>query len=337
MARAYVLMTAMPPTKGHLNLIRFAAQLGTSAEVIVSTQPSEPYWRERLEAVREATRTMNVNVHHIHEELPQEPAVANGFWDMWLEFLRRFGLQPGDYIVASELYGKKLAEISGAIFMPYDIDRSIYRCNATEVRLHPRQNFAEILPEFQPHMKLTVTVFGAESTGKTTLSKALAQRVNGWWLPEYARPYLETVGTEITDDAMTRIWGGQRALQEHAQHWMRDRPFTIQDTDLYSTIGYWDHWDMGTPDQLRQDADILRSDLYLITRSNIPFERDPLRYGGDHREMDDSHWIGFANRRSLPYKIIQAESPTERLVQAQTYVEELYDQRFTFTYQRRGQ
>jgi cytidyltransferase-like protein len=41
--RSYVLMTALPPTLGHLDLIRFAATLGGEVVVIVTTQPDEPY------------------------------------------------------------------------------------------------------------------------------------------------------------------------------------------------------------------------------------------------------------------------------------------------------
>ena len=36
-----------------------------------------------------------------------------------------------------------------------------------------------------------VVMFGPESTGKTTLAKALAEHYNTQWVPEYAREYLE--------------------------------------------------------------------------------------------------------------------------------------------------
>ena len=49
MTRAYVLMTAMPPTKGHLSLLNYAANLDvTSVEVILATQPGEPFEIEGL-------------------------------------------------------------------------------------------------------------------------------------------------------------------------------------------------------------------------------------------------------------------------------------------------
>ena len=38
---------------------------------------------------------------------------------------------------------------------------------------------------------IKVVLFGPESTGKTTLSKALARHYNSVWVPEYAREYLQ--------------------------------------------------------------------------------------------------------------------------------------------------
>ena len=38
---------------------------------------------------------------------------------------------------------------------------------------------------------IRVVLFGPESTGKTTMSKALARHYNSVWVPEYAREYLQ--------------------------------------------------------------------------------------------------------------------------------------------------
>lgn len=313
----------MPPTKGHMRLIEFAAALGTTAEVIVCTQPCEPYSFERLDALRQATKNMNVNIHHIHKELPQEPEGHEGFWDMWKDFLLTYGLQPEDYIVASEMYGAKLAEITGAKFYPYDVDRSLYLSRATWVREDSLHNFDQILPEFQPNLRRTVTIFGAESTGKTTLSRILSTSMQGHWLFEWARPFLEKCRNEITTESMTQIWHGQAALQRHARDF-KDKAFIFQDTDLFSTVGYWDFWDMNTPDGLVNEAIELKSDLYLITQSNIPFEQDPLRYGGDRRESQDQYWIDLCDKYGLNYKVLTSDTRNGRLYEATNIIRDFY-------------
>lgn len=179
--------------------------------------------------------------------------------------------------------------------------------------MKPR-TFASLLS--QPAKPLIVTVFGAESTGKTTLSQHLAAAYGATWLYEFARPYLELTHFPITRQSMMAIWHGQHVIQT-----MATGQLVIQDTDLYSTIGYWQfpHWKKtlrACPSPLIKDASSERSDLYIITPSTIPFESDPLRYGNDHREGSDDYWIDVCKQYSLPYAILSTQSRHNRLTEA---------------------
>src|SRR5690606_28700585 len=79
----------------------------------------------------------------------------------------------------------------------------------------------------------------------------------------------------------------------------------IQDTDLFSTVGYWEMWDKDSmPQSLLEDARDRKSDLYVVLSSDIPFEPDPLRYGGNTRESTDQYWIDLCEREELPYVYI---------------------------------
>lgn len=297
--------------------MQFASRLGPTV-VIVSTQPSEPYFCERYEAVKEACLPIpEVNrVEWHHAEIEQNPE-APGFRDLWKSILTAYGMQPGDYFVGSESYGIWVAEMMGATFVPYDPYREISSAKATLIRDDSLRHFSHVLPEFQPNLRQTVTIFGAESTGKTTLAKELAASMRGHFLMEWARPYLETCGTDITTESMTAIWHGQQALQDHAQQFFVDKPWVIQDTDLFSTVGYWDFWDMKTPRDLVAAATARKSDLYLVTKSNIPFEQDPIRYGGDQRESDDQYWIDLCDRHGLNYRVLKSVDIADRLNEAE--------------------
>ena len=124
--------------------------------------------------------------------------------------------------------------------MPYDPKREILDIKATRVLgKDPIRHMAEIIPQFQPNLRRKIVLFGAESVGKTTLSRRLAENLGGQFFPEYARPYLEMVGNDLSNDKMTDIMNGQRVLQEMSNKISRDKPFSIFDTDLYSTVGYW--------------------------------------------------------------------------------------------------
>lgn len=332
MTRAWILMTAMPPTKGHRNLIKFGASLATEVHVIACTQDGEPFVSERVGALRtiaHSIRYSKVTIHQLHRSLPQDPETP-GFWELWKRILTNgdkemtpyflYGVEPGDYIVSSEAYGKKLAELTGATFMTYDPNRELLPIKATPIREDVYTYFRNVAPEFQHNLRVNVTVFGAESTGKTTLSKDLAAIAQGHWFFEYARPYLKTVGPDIHVPSMTAIWKGQSALQAHSYDFY-DKPVAVFDTDLYSTIGYWEqpHWAEAlgpVPKGLISEANVYKSDLYIITKSNIPFEEDDIRYGGDRRESSDEYWIDVAERYGLNYVVLKSHDARQRLDEA---------------------
>ena len=252
---------------------------------------------------------------------------------MWREILDSYGYQEGDYLVSSEKYGVQMAEALRGVFMPFDLKRQIYPTKATTIRKDPRFFFTDILPEFRPFLRKTVTFFGAESVGKTSSSYIISAFRRGLFIHEWARPYLETVGPEITEEKMQRIYTGQKALQIYAQS-DTSTEFVFQDTDLFSTLGYWEMWSPETvPEDLLHSARILQSDLYVILSSDLPFEKDPLRYGGDQRETSDQYWIDLCERENLPYVVI-----TDTVNRWQT-ADEVIQQRFPsnyLNYQREG-
>jgi NadR type nicotinamide-nucleotide adenylyltransferase len=328
----WVLMTSMPPTKGHGNLIRFASEygrvIGQNVKVILCTQPNEPFVRERYLAVsRFANEMSNVKTVWMNDTIEQNPE-APGFWDMWKNILRKRGAVDGDTYIASEPYGAAVADHMQGRFIPYDPYRELYPCKATTVRHDLEVYWDNIMPNFASELTATVTIFGAESTGKTTLAKKLSRTVDSHFVFEYARPYLENRINEITVETMTDIWQGQLAVQRCAKFWTPE-PWIIQDTDLYSTVGYWQfpHWQdsIGSPPVgLLEDAHHTKSDLYLITKSNIPFEPDPLRYGGDVREGSDEYWINIAQKHRLNYKVLESDDINDRHDEAIDAMEEFW-------------
>src|SRR5690606_20300337 len=98
-----------------------------------------------------------------------------------------------------------------------------------------------------------------------------------------------------------------------------DRPYASQDTDLYSTVGYWAmHSDQygAVPEALFEDAAERKSNLYIFLPSVIPFEADPLRYGGDHREGDDNFWLDICHEFELEYVTLEETTRAGRVMEA---------------------
>lgn len=315
MANAVVLMTALVPTLGHKYLIDFASNLvydsGGTAHIIVGTMETEPVdgWK-RYMAIREAFKDKhNVVVHHLDRIVPQEPDQHPDFWNLWRDIVREFvTVGPDDYFVASELYGMDMARVLGCRFMPCNRYRETLPIKGTDVRTDLLGKFDQILPEFQPYIRKTVTIFGAESCGKTTMARRLAKDMDGWFVPEWAREYLETVGIEITDECMRMIVEGQSALQDTAHFGLHGKPWIFQDTDLLSTVGYYRIYGKDDADVRRCELAAIErgSDLYLVMSDGIPFEPDPIRYGGDVRESNTQFWIDLLDEVGAKYVVVPA-------------------------------
>ena len=314
MPNAIVLMTALVPTVGHKYLIDYAKNLlqyvGDQVHVIVGTMDREPVdsWT-RVNAFRETySNDRRIVIHRLHRDLPQDPSDHPDFWNLWRNVVREFvDVKPDDYFVASELYGMDMANVLGCKFMPCNRYRETVAISGTAVRSDLMGNFDFILPEFQKHIRKTVTVFGAESCGKTTMTRALAKELNGHFVPEWAREYLETVGADVTDERMLAIVRGQTALQTTARDDLFNKPFVFQDTDLFSTLGYYKLWHGGSDhdvDLCEYNAKRLKSDFYIVMNDGIPFESDPLRYGGDKRESGMQYWIDLLKEYNLPHYVV---------------------------------
>lgn len=314
MPNAVVLMTALVPTVGHKYLIDFAKNLtgwGGVVHVIIGTLSREPVKGiERFTAFNNTyLNDTKVKVHWLNRDVPQDPSEHPDFWNLWRDIVREFvDVKPNDYFVASELYGMDMARVLGCNFMPCNRYRETMPVRGTDVRSDLMDSFNLILPAFQNKIRKTVTVFGSESCGKTTMTRWLAKDLNGHFIPEWAREYLETVGAEVTDEKMRSIVHGQHALQQTAHNDLFNKPFIFQDTDLFSTLGYYRLWGGGTDedhDLVEYIAKRNKSDLYIVMNDQIPFEADILRYGGGVRESKTQFWVDLLEEFGCNYYIVK--------------------------------
>lgn len=315
-----IAMTALVPTLGHRDLVQFAASIpGASVHVLVNGRSREPVPLDRrVSSLAQHFRQWpQVEVRgSLRDDAPQAPSqMPEGFWDWWVDEVNgAFPETGGNWgaVVASESYGLPLARALGATFLPYDLGRERNGARGTEVRGNMGKNWDRILPEFRSHLQLRATFFGQESVGKTTISRLVAEELGADWMPEFARPYLEMVGPEVTLGAMEDIHLGQAGLQGLAFA-QATTPFLCLDTDLFSTVGY--HAIMGTnaPEAVARDARALASDIYYLLPDNIPFEPDILRYGDGERESTMDFWEQLLGAEGLPWVQVPRGSLGEKV------------------------
>ena len=335
MANTITLMTALVPTLGHKYLIDFAAHLASNsngtAHIIVGTMEKEPIrgnWR--CYAIEEYAKKLRliglkITIHHLNRDVPQEPDEHPDFWNEWKNIVREFvDVKPEDYFVASEPYGMNMAEVLGCSFMPANQYREVVPIKGSDVRKDLLGNFDKIMPEFQPYLRKVVTIFGAESCGKTTMAKRLAKDLNGWFIPEWAREYLETVGPEVTKEKMAAIVKGQAAAQDVAWHNLHNKAWIFQDTDLYSTAYYYKLWNNNIPENVLKCAKDAQSDMYILMNDKIPFEQDLLRYGGNKRESTVHFWEDALKTENCKFYKVKSTHREDQVKEVKDFLVQWY-------------
>ena len=151
-----------------------------------------------------------------------------------------------------------------------------------------------------------VVVTGSESTGKTTLTKALADHFDCPSSLEAARLYLEEQGRILTVDDISPIAMRQIELEEIAIR--QARGLVIHDTDLLSTLIYAQHYYGVSPEWIRKMVAERVADLYLLCDIDLPWIPDGLQRdsGSTEQRLDIHHqFIDLLENSVQPWGLIQ--------------------------------
>lgn len=118
-----------------------------------------------------------------------------------------------------------------------------------------------------------ICLTGPESSGKTSLTKILAKRFRGVWLPEYARSYLTT--PEYDTDDLLKITREQRHRE---LSFINSEPtIGFLDTDLINIRIWWDVRMGSIPQEIDKHLRSQAQRGYLLLRGDLPWEYDELR------------------------------------------------------------
>ena len=122
-----------------------------------------------------------------------------------------------------------------------------------------------------------VGIIGPESTGKSVLTRYLAKRYNGLYVPEYAREYVERKGsTDVSFDELCAI---ARHQIEEMESLSVDKPVFF-DTELIVTKVWFAYAFAQVPEWLNEAVLRYPMDVYLLTYPDIPWVPDPARSNG---------------------------------------------------------
>jgi len=183
-----------------------------------------------------------------------------------------------------------------------------------------------------------IAIIGPESTGKSTLSKSLAEHYHTAWCPEFARAYLLQHGTNYTFDDLATIAKGQLALEDEMmeqvkQTWVMNNdgsyqhrhapittnhaPLLFLDTDMY-VMKVWCEYVFGKCHTFILEEIVQRKyDLYLLCNIDLPWVKDELREYPDEKPRQELFRIyqDILMNQSVPWVSISGNNE-ERLVNA---------------------
>jgi NadR type nicotinamide-nucleotide adenylyltransferase len=160
-----------------------------------------------------------------------------------------------------------------------------------------------------------IVIIGPESTGKSTLSSALADALGTIWVPEYARQYLEPRSNRYDYEDMLLIAEGQLRLEAEMEQ--KAKRWLICDTDLY-VIKVWSEHRYATVDyRILQQIAVRQYDLYLLCDTDMPWAEDPLREYPDPQMRRYFYQVyhDIVVHSGLPWVCVTG-SPEQRLRQA---------------------
>ena len=146
-----------------------------------------------------------------------------------------------------------------------------------------------------------VVVIGPESTGKSTLSEALANELQTLWVPEYARAYLQERDNRYSEEDMLTMAQGQMQTEDVAAP--DANKLLICDTDL-NVIKVWaEHKYKRCASWILEEIARRKYDLYLLTYIDINWEDDPLREHGaqDMRQYFYNIYRDIVQNSGLPW------------------------------------
>lgn len=152
-----------------------------------------------------------------------------------------------------------------------------------------------------------IAVTGPESTGKSVLSKKLAQEFDTVWVPEFAREYLLNLpdSSNYKEEDLLNIAKGQLESEDRLANSATD--ILICDTDLL-VIKIWSEFKYNRCHPwILEQINKRKYDLYLLCNIDIPWEYDPLRENPGLRKYFYNKFLRELSSIEAPFVEVKGE------------------------------
>lgn len=211
------------------------------------------------------------------------------------------------HFYSSEFYGAHVSKSLGAIDRRVDPQRETVNINATQIRSNPFL-YRNYMPDNVYRDLITKIVFvGAMSTGKSTLTEALAKKFNTVFASEYGRDYWteHEVDRRIGFEDFDII--ARTHLERENQIILQANKYLFVDTNAITTYMYCLDYHGRSPEYLTRTAleNAQRYDLFFLCDDDIPYDDTWDRSGPQKRNIFHKQIIADLQERKIPYIVIR--------------------------------
>ena len=302
MIKAFVFGKFLPFHKGHEAMMRFALSKADHVTVFICCSHQEhiaPATRKEWVAQTfEGNKQIKAKVFCYNEdELPNSSVSSKEISALWAAVFKR-ELADCSVLITSEPYGEYVASYMGIRHIVFDLNRAQYPVASTMIR-NDLFTYWHYLPDaVKPFYIKKIVILGTESTGKSTLTKNLAEHLNCTAVDEAGRDLIANSNDFEFKDL-------ELVAAEHAKRITAAMsgvsPLLIIDTDIHITKSYA-QFVFGTELIVTEEIyQANKADLYLYLDKEVPYYQDGTRLheaernaiDASHRNVLNQHQINF--------------------------------------------
>ncbi len=208
MIKGLVLGKFLPFHLGHKNLIEFASNLCDELTILICASDLEPIlgavrlnWIQKC--FKNNPKVKPILFQYNEDDLPNTSVSSKEVSKIWSEAIScKFGCF--DLIISSEKYGHYVADNLNAKHVLFDLKRKQTPISGSKILKNPYKYWDFLVPITKEYFVKKVVILGTESTGKSTLCKALALYFNTEYVPEMARFIIEKT-TDVLPEHLNEI------------------------------------------------------------------------------------------------------------------------------------